>query len=140
MSRKLIPVVALAACAFAPLGARPSAPLEGAEWITVNSDSLPIYKDYLSVFRLGFRLDCPEGSSASLIFGKDDPRLMDPNRNVYGLANPPGGSYFRIAVDGDSIRIFRSGYSPEDNTSEALAVLPLSLIPISEPPRQAEIA
>lgn len=124
MSRKLIPGVALAACMFAPLGARPAAPLEVAEWITVNRDSLPVYKDYLSVFRLGFRLDCPEGSSASLFFGKDDPRLMDPNRNVYGLASPTGGSYFRVAVDGDSIRLFRSGYSPEDNPSEALAVFP----------------
>lgn len=97
-------------------------PFEGAEWISVHSDSLPVYPDYLSVFRLGFNIDMPEGESASILFGLDDPRLMDPNKNVYGLANREGDSYIRLQIDGDSIRLFRSGYCPTDDASNALAV------------------
>ena len=100
-------------------------PFEGAEWITVDSESLPIYKDYLSVYRLGFRLDRAPGNSASVLFGMDDPRLMDRNKNVYGLANRPGESYFRLSVDGDSIRILRRGYSPEDTEEKELAAFPV---------------
>ena len=100
-------------------------PLEGADWITVNSDSLPIYPDYLSVFRLGFRLDMPKGESASLLFGVDDPRLMDANKNIYRLANSPGESYFRIQMDEDSVKLFRSGYHPDDNPKTALATFPM---------------
>ena len=119
-------LIALAMTALAiPLSVASSfRPLEGADWITVNSDSHPIYPDYLSVFRLGFRLDMPEGESASLLFGVDDPRLMDANKNIYRLANSPGESYFRIQMDEDSVRLFRSGYHPDDNPKTALATFP----------------
>ena len=100
-------------------------PFDGAEWISVHSDSLPLYPDYLSVFRLGFNLDLPSGSTASLLFGVDDPRLMDANKNVYGLANRPGESYIRLSIEGDSIKLFRSGYSPEDDAVVPLAVMPV---------------
>ena len=99
-------------------------PLEGADWITVHPDSIPVYPDYLSVFRLGFKLDMPEGESASLLFGMDDPRLMDPDKNVYGMSNRPGESYFRLQMDKDSVRVFRRGYHPNDNPEVALAVFP----------------
>lgn len=108
--------------AIAPLAGSTLKPLEGAQWITVESESLPIYKDYLSVFRLGFRIDMPEGGKASVLFGMDDPRLMDGNKNIYGLANRPGESYVRLELIGDSIRLFRSGYSPEDSGVVPLAV------------------
>lgn len=98
-------------------------PFEGAEWISVHSDSLPIYPDYLSVFRLSFNLDMPEGGDVSILFGLDDPRLMDPNKNIYGLANKVGESFIRLQAEGDSIRFFRSGYSPADDVSTPIAVM-----------------
>lgn len=100
-------------------------PFEGAEWVTVEADALPIYADYLSVFRLGFNLDLPKGSEASFLFGMDDPRLMDQNMNVYGLRNQPGESYTRLQIDGDSIRLYRSGYSPKDDSQIPLASMPV---------------
>lgn len=122
--------VALAAVAAMPsfsASVAPTAipPLDGAEWITVEADHLPFYPDYLSVFRLGFLLDMPKkGDTASLLFGLDDPRLMDRNKNIYGLANRPGESFFRISMEGDSLRVFRSGYHPQDDPAKALAVFP----------------
>lgn len=98
-------------------------PFDGSEWVSIHSDSLPIYPDYLSVFRLGFNLDMTEEDSASIIFGLDDPRLMDPNKNVYGLANQSGESYIKLRIAGDSIQLFRRGYSPSDDASAPLAVM-----------------
>ncbi|MDE6291643.1 MAG: family 78 glycoside hydrolase catalytic domain, partial [Muribaculaceae bacterium] len=115
--------VAAAAISMPCRGAKE--PFEGAEWITVHSEALPIYPDYLSVFRLGFRIDMPKGDCASLLFGVDDPRLMDANKNIYGLSNLPGESYFRLQLEGDSIRLFRIGYHPEDDPSKALGVFPV---------------
>ena len=80
-------------------------PFDGAEWISVESDSLPLYPDYLSGFRLGFRLDMTPGNSASILFGVDDPRLMDADKNIYGLASRPGESYMRLGIEGDSIKL-----------------------------------
>ncbi|MDE7420741.1 MAG: family 78 glycoside hydrolase catalytic domain [Muribaculaceae bacterium] len=100
-------------------------PFEGAEWISVEADSMPIYPDYLSVFRIGFNLDMPAGNSASLLFGIDDRRLMDPNKNVYGLKNGLGESYLRLQVEGDSLKLFRSGYTPADNPDIPLVAMPV---------------
>ena len=100
-------------------------PFEGAEWISVEADSMPIYPDYMSVFRIGFNLDMPAGNSASLLFGIDDPRLIDPNKNVYGLKNGLGESYLRLQVDGDSLKLFSRGYSPTDNADIPLVTIPV---------------
>ncbi|MDE5882327.1 MAG: hypothetical protein K2H60_11405, partial [Muribaculaceae bacterium] len=112
-------------------------PFVGAEWISVDSGSLPIYADYLPVFRLSFNLDLEPGNTASLLFGLDDPRLMDSNMNIYGLENKPGESYIRLEIetvevaqsknsDGtglavDSIRLYRVGYHPNDNPNKPVA-------------------
>ena len=103
----------------------PSGPFDGAEWISVHSDSLPVYPDYLSVFRLGFNLDSKPGDAVSVFFGLDDPRLMDADKNVYVLSNAPGESYMRLSVEGDSIKLYRSGYHPQDNPLKAVAVFPV---------------
>lgn len=123
MLRHKILVAALGALSATVVYGAISSPFEGAEWISVHSGSLPLYPDYLSVFRLGFNLDMPSGSALSLLFGLDDPRLMDANKNVYGLANGPGESYIRLCMERDSIKLFRSGYSPKDDARVPLTVL-----------------
>ena len=102
-----------------------TAPFYGAEWISVHSDCLPLYPDYLSVFRLGFNVDKQPEDTVSVLFGVDDPRLMNADKNVYGLANKLGESYMRLSVEGDSIKLYRSGYHPQDNPSIAFAVFPV---------------
>ncbi len=125
MLRKRFLASVLGVSAIVSLAGSTLEPLKGAEWITVENESLPIYKDYLSVFRLGFRLDMPKDDNASILFGIDDPRLMDANKNVYGMANKAGETYFRLQMEEDSIRLFRSGYHPQDDPSKALAVFPV---------------
>lgn len=117
-------------------------PFVGAEWISVDSGSLPIYADYLPVFRLSFNLDLEPGNAASLLFGLDDPRLMDRNMNIYGLENKPGESYIRLEIetgdvaqsknsDGrglavDSVRLYRVGYHPNDDPKKPVASFPVT--------------
>ncbi|MDE7345518.1 MAG: family 78 glycoside hydrolase catalytic domain [Muribaculaceae bacterium] len=117
------------ALGFATLGMLSDAaildPFEGAEWISVHPDSLPLYPDYLSVFRLGFNVDIQPGSPASILFGMDDPRLMDSDKNVYGLAKNQGESYLRLSFEGDSIKLYRSGYHPQDDPARVLAIFPV---------------
>lgn len=119
-------IIALGLAALGlPSDAAASVPFEGAEWISVESGSLPMYPDYLSVFRLGFNLDMDPGNTASVLFGLDDPRLMDSDKNIYGLANRAGESYIRLSVEGDSIKLYRSGYHPQDDSLKALAAFPV---------------
>ncbi len=100
-------------------------PFESAQWISVEADSMPIYPDYLSVFRIGFNLDMPAGNNASFLFGIDDPRLMDSDKNVYGLKNGQGESYLRLQIGEDSLKLFRSGYTPTDNADIPLVTIPV---------------
>ena len=125
-------------------------PFEGAQWIAADSSELPLYADYLPVFLLGFDVDVPPGSSVSVLFGLDDPRLMNRNMNIYGLENRKGESYIRFEIETaksggmsasgdsvssaaasgspaprDSIRIYRAGYHPSDNASRPLKSFPV---------------
>ena len=112
-------IAALGICS----NAAATAPFDGADWISVHSESLPLYPDYLSVFRLGFNLDRQADDAVSLLFGMDDPRLMDANKNIYGIANSPGESFIRVCIEGDSIKLYRSGYHPDDDAGKPLAVM-----------------
>ena len=100
-------------------------PFESAQWISVEADSMPIYPDYLSVFRIGFNLDMPAGNNVSFLFGIDDPRLMDSDKNVYGLKNGQSESYLRLQIGEDSLKLFRSGYTPTDNADVPLVTIPV---------------
>ncbi|MDE6795537.1 MAG: glycoside hydrolase family 78 protein [Muribaculaceae bacterium] len=138
----LLPLVDMEAKTLSTVNANlVEGPFVGAEWISVDSGSLPIYADYLPVFRLSFNLDLEPGNTASLLFGLDDPRLMDRNMNIYGLENKPGESYIRLEIetvgvaqsknsDGiglavDSIHLYRVGYHPNDNPKKPVASFPV---------------
>ncbi len=63
----------------------PGPAFEGAQWLSVPSDSMALYADYLPVFKIGFdaavspALKDKSGKLGSFIFGADDPRLMKPD-------------------------------------------------------------
>lgn len=98
--------------------------LESAKWIGVPSDDLPLYPDYLPVFVLEYDVVLPAGTSASIVYGVDDPRLMAPHFNIYGLASAPGNSGIRVETTSDgTISVFRFGYHTDDDPSVALATL-----------------
>ena len=70
-----------------------------------------------------FNLDRQAEDAVSVLFGMDDPRLLDVNKNIYGIANSPGESFIRVCIEGDSIKLYRSGYHPDDDARQPLAFM-----------------
>lgn len=114
---------------------------QGAQWIGVPADSLVLYSHYLPVFRLAYtlQLDAKSRSTrASFIYGANDMRLMDANKNLYGMHCEKDSSYVRLELDtrpldngGQALlRLYRYDYSPTDKRDVPLASfqIPLSLV------------
>ncbi|WP_442845688.1 family 78 glycoside hydrolase catalytic domain [Leeuwenhoekiella sp. H156] len=93
---------------------------EGAKWIGAG-DTMVFYPDYLPVFKLSYKIKTK--SKAAFVYGADDPRLMNPYKNLYQIKSDPGESYIAIELDITPIskgknavlRVFRAGYHPDDN-------------------------
>ena len=102
---------------------------DGATWIGGGDDDLILYSHYLSIFDLGFTVRIDEGSSrASFVYGANDLRLMDRNKNVFQVQNGRDESYIRIELDVSGIdgsedgkarlNVFRAGYTDTDSGAE----------------------
>lgn len=102
----------------------------GAKWIGTEDDDMILYSDYLPVFKINYtlRLDKTSGSTkAGFIFGANDNRLMDKNKNLFKLNNPKDSSYILIELDiaplatdkTAKLNVYRSGYAPEDKRNIA---------------------
>jgi alpha-L-rhamnosidase len=102
---------------------------EGAKWIGANQ--LPLQADYFPVFRIQsrFMLDKQSRSkSIGFVFGANDPRLMDANRNLNGMENKIDESYVKVVVDTAgldreeqvSLNIYRVGYTKQDRADKPL--------------------
>lgn len=105
---------------------------DDAEWIGPDDNDLTFYPDYLPVFRIGYDVAIPKGSrSASMLYGVDDPRLMNADMNLYNIASAPGRSYIKMELSlGKNkrtlhpvINIYRSGYHPDDKADTPLHTL-----------------
>ncbi|MFB9109950.1 family 78 glycoside hydrolase catalytic domain [Flavobacterium gyeonganense] len=99
----------------------------GAKWIGGNPDDMVLYSQYLPVFSINSTIQLDEKSKstkASLVYGANDQRLMDKNKNLFKLENKKGESYIRIELntkplDSDvqaQLNIYRVGYHPKDKT------------------------
>lgn len=106
----------------------------GATWIGAPDEGQPLYSHYLSVFKLqyGLALDQASGSTrASFVFGANDRRLMDKDRNLLGMQNKRDQSYvaFELDISGlDSgkdgrakFNAYRVGYAPGDRADKPFA-------------------
>lgn len=111
----------------------------GAQWIGGAAEDIPMYSDYLSVFRIYYNLQiAPGAKSAALVFGANDPRLMDKDKNLFGMANGRDESYVAIqldvsALDGEGparLHIYRVGYAADDSEVDPLVSydIPLEVI------------
>lgn len=93
---------------------------DGAQWIGGNQDSHTFYSQYFPVFRLCCRLQLDKKSKsthASFIYGANDLRLMDADKNILGVKNAPNQSYIKVELnisDAAHISIYRSGYTKKD--------------------------
>lgn len=103
----------------------------GAQWIGTVDDDQAFYAHYLPVFRLGCTVMLDRHShstSASILYGGNDERLMDANKNIYHLQARRDSSFIRIELDGNSItkggqakvKVYRKGYHPDDNADRPL--------------------
>jgi alpha-L-rhamnosidase len=113
----------------------------GAKWIGGNDEDLPLYPQYLPVFRLNFSLQLDKASKstrAGFIYGANDMRLLDRNKNYYGLQKKKDSSFIRLELDiaplgsnGSALlHIYRAGYKPGDRADKPFKsfTIPASLI------------
>lgn len=118
----------------------------GAKWIGGGDEDLVFYSHYFSVYKLQYSLQLDEASKtqkASFVYGANDSRLMDKNKNIMGVENGKDQSYIRLeldlsAVDGSEtglakINIYRVGYTKDDKPNIPIKSLeiPLSEIDLS---------
>ena len=100
----------------------------GAQWIGGGDDDLVLYAPYLAIFELSYAVTIPAGSTrAGFVYGANDSRLMDANKNIHRLANPKDGSYISLVLDVSALdaaadgtaklHVYRVGYSPSDSAS-----------------------
>lgn len=94
---------------------------DGAKWIGRADDAVTFYAPYFPIFRLNYDLQLDKKSkstAASFLFGANDPRLMDYNKNLLGVSNKKDSSYIRVELDIAPLKkkqpalicIYRKGY------------------------------
>lgn len=105
----------------------------GAQWIGgTDSTALTFYPHYLPVFRLRFAITLDQKTKsreAAIIYGANDLRLMDRNKNILGVAQAKNTSYIKVAFNtsgldhGDSatVDIYRVGYTLKDAADKPFA-------------------
>jgi alpha-L-rhamnosidase len=103
----------------------------GAQWIGGGSDDLVFYSHYLAIFNLKYTVAIEQGSTkASFIYGANDTRLMDKNKNIYQVETGRNGNYIKLEldispVDGTEkgkalLNVYRVGYTNTDSPSKPL--------------------
>ncbi|MCA0757848.1 family 78 glycoside hydrolase catalytic domain [Paenibacillus sp. N4] len=90
----------------------------GAEWI--GAPELQLDAESMPVFNIEYDIQIPDGSTkASFIFGANDPRLGNANKNNYSIA---GENYIKYELDlselaagtgAAKLNVYRKGYGPE---------------------------
>ena len=94
---------------------------DGAEWIGTNH--LSLNTSALTVFKMNCTLALNQNvQRAGFMFGGDDERLMDENRNLYGMHNSAGESWCALMLDVSGMEkgecakllVYRKNYTPDD--------------------------
>ena len=98
---------------------------DGAQWIGGGDEDMVLYSQYLPVFKINYSVRLCEqtkSTKAGFVYGADDIRLLDRNKNLYQLDNELNASYIMTELDvsplssGGNARlnIYRAGYAPQD--------------------------
>jgi alpha-L-rhamnosidase len=108
----------------------PNAPAwAGAQWIGGGDTDLVLYAPYLSIFDASYAVTIAPGSTrAGFIYGANDARLMDRNKNIYQLQSGRDQSYIKLeldisGVDGSpagkaKLNVYRAGYKATDSPAQ----------------------
>ena len=118
---------------------------DGADWIGGTSEDLVLYSQALSVYKVFYKIKLDsesESSKAAFVFGANDFRLMDKNKNILGVEVGKDESYFSFELDISEVdeteeglaklNIYRVGYSPNDAANKALYSFDISKSLINE--------
>jgi alpha-L-rhamnosidase len=103
----------------------------GAQWIGGGPEDLVFYSHYLLIFNLKFSVAIDQASTrASFVYGANDSRLMDKNKNIYQIETRKNGNYIKLEldispVDGSEsgrarLNAYRVGYKDTDTASKPL--------------------
>jgi hypothetical protein len=103
----------------------------GATWMGGGHDDLVLSSPYLAVFDVTYVLAIAPGSArASFVYGANDSRLMDRNKNIYQLQNAKDQSYIKLELDISALGglpdgkakllVYRAGYKDTDSPSQPL--------------------
>jgi alpha-L-rhamnosidase len=109
----------------------------GAKWIGGTSNDLVLHSQYLPVFVINSTIQLDkktQTTKASMVYGANDLRLMDQNKNQYKLENKKGDSYIQVELDIASLdsngnaklNIYRVGYHPNDKKDMPFKSFPIS--------------
>ena len=102
-----------------------------AKWIGLAPNKLPLFSDYLPIFRLSTDVALDKESRATkvgVVFGANDPRLMDSNKNLNHLNNSENAAYVKVELDTSGldhgkmsqIKVYRVGYTKADSADKPL--------------------
>jgi alpha-L-rhamnosidase len=108
----------------------------GAKWIGGGDHDLVLYSQYLPVFRLecSIQLDEKSGSTrAGIIYGANDIRLLDRNKNIYNIESRKNESYILVELDITPVmeaqpallKFFRVGYHAHDQNDVPIKSIPV---------------
>ena len=114
-----------------------------AKWIGRKEGATMFYAPYLPVFRIHYELQFDKKSKstrAGFIFGANDPRLMDKDKNLLGVENDYNSSYIKVELDiaplGENqdarLLVYRKGYKLGEDDSEPVASFSIPQTIISE--------
>lgn len=103
----------------------------GARWIGGDEAAMPFYSAYQSVFRICYQVEMER--KAALIYGANDPRLMDANKNILGQQNQKDQSFIKVELayaDSATLHVYRVGYTEKDRADQPFQSIgvPRSLI------------
>ena len=114
-------------CLSASCGSDNENPFGKAKW-TGTSEKV-LYSDFLPQFIISADMSFEdETSRASLLFGGNDPRLMDADLNIMGVANGKDESFVRVELDRKNmlINVYRTGYTKADKPGKVFQSLEIA--------------
>ena len=108
-----------------------SAAWGGAKWIGGGTEDLVLYSPYLAIFDVKYMIAIAPGSTrASFVYGANDSRLLDGNKNIYQVESGKDRSYIKLELDisalGGSpdgkakLHVYRAGYKDTDSPEQPL--------------------
>ncbi len=121
----------------------------GAKWIGGGNEDLVLYAPYLAIFDVKYALTIAPGSTrASFVYGANDSRLMDKNKNIYQVESGKDQSYIKLELDISAVNgtpegkaklhVYRAGYKDTDTPSQPLRTFEVTTELINNANKNAE--